>query len=85
VRRVDSDSNQDRIPLAVVKRLLDDENPIRVWREHRRLTQQDLADAVGLPRSPVARLESGERKGTVHQMRRLAKVLGITRDTLCGA
>lgn len=84
VQRVESDPNQDRIPLAVVKRLLDDENPLKVWREHRELTQQALADAAGLPQSTIARLESGERKGTVAQMRRLANALGITLDTLCG-
>jgi ribosome-binding protein aMBF1 (putative translation factor) len=85
VRQVEADPNQDRIPLAVVKRLLDDESPIRVWREHRGLTQQALARAAGLPQSTVARLESGERKGTVAQMRRLAAALEITLDTLCGA
>jgi ribosome-binding protein aMBF1 (putative translation factor) len=85
VRRVESDTNQDRIPLEVVKRLLDDENPVKVWREHRGLTQQALAHAAGLPQSTIARLESGERKGTVAQMRRLAHALGITLDTLCGA
>ena len=85
VRRVESDSNQDRIPLEVVKRLLDDENLVKVWREHRGLTQQALAHAAGLPQSTIARLESGERKGTVAQMRRLADALGITLDTLCGA
>ena len=84
VRRVESDPNQDRIPLQVVKRILDDENPVRIWREHRGLTQQALAHAAGLPQSTIARLESGERKGTVAQMRRLANALGITLDTLCG-
>jgi ribosome-binding protein aMBF1 (putative translation factor) len=85
VARVESDSNQDRIPLAVVKRLLDDENPLKVWREHRGLTQQALADAAGLPQSTIARLESGERKGAVDQMRKLAGALGINLDTLCEA
>ena len=85
VRRAESDPNQDRIPLAVVRRLIDDENPLKVWREHRGLTQQALAHAAGLPQSTIARLESGERKGTVAQMRRLAHALGITLDTLCGA
>jgi ribosome-binding protein aMBF1 (putative translation factor) len=85
VRRVESDPNQDRIPLEVVKRLIDDENPVKVWREHQGLTQQALASAAGLPQSTIARLESGERKGTVAQMRSLAYALGITLDTLCGA
>jgi DNA-binding XRE family transcriptional regulator len=85
VRRVESDPNQDRIPLEVVKRLIDDENPLRVWREHRGLTQQALAHAAGLPQSTIARLESGERKGTVAQVHKLADALGINLDTLCGA
>jgi ribosome-binding protein aMBF1 (putative translation factor) len=85
VRRVEADPNQDRIPLEVVKRLLDDESPVKVWREHRGLTQQALARAAGLPQSTIARLEGGARKGTVEQMRKLAGVLGINLDTLCGA
>jgi ribosome-binding protein aMBF1 (putative translation factor) len=85
VRRVEADPNQDRIPLEVVKRLLDDESPVKVWREHRGLTQQALARAAGLPQSTIARLEGGARKGTVDQMRKLADALGINLDTLCGA
>jgi DNA-binding XRE family transcriptional regulator len=84
VHCVKSDSNQDRIPLEVVKRLIADENPLKVWREHRGLTQQALACAAGLPPSTIARLESGERKGPVDQMRKLAGALGINHDTLCG-
>jgi ribosome-binding protein aMBF1 (putative translation factor) len=84
-RRVEADPNQDRIPLEVVKRLLDDESPVKVWREHRGLTQQALARAAGLPQSTIARLEGGARKGTLEQMRKLAGALGINLDTLCGA
>ena len=82
---MECDPNQDRISVEVVKRLLDDENSLKVWREHRGLTQQALAREAGLPPSTIARLERGERKGTVAQMRRLANALGITLDTLCGA
>jgi DNA-binding XRE family transcriptional regulator len=82
IHHVEADPNQDRIPLGVVKRLLDDENPVKVWREHRGLTQQALADAAGLPRSTITRLEIGEREGTAAQMRKLAKALGINLDTL---
>ncbi len=35
------------IPAEVVYAILDGENPIKVWREYRGLTQQQLADAVG--------------------------------------
>jgi hypothetical protein len=53
---VEADPNRDRIPVAVVKRLLDDESPVKVWREHRGLTQQALAHAAGLRQPTIARL-----------------------------
>ena len=58
---------------------------MKVWREQRGLTKQALARAAGLPPSTIARLESGERRGTVAQMRKLAAALGINLDTICGA
>jgi transcriptional regulator with XRE-family HTH domain len=82
---VEADPNQDRIPLEVVQRPLDDESPVKVWREHRGLTRQALARAAGLAQPTIARLESGERKGTAAQTRKLATTLGISLDTLCGA
>jgi transcriptional regulator with XRE-family HTH domain len=84
VRRVESDPNQDRIPLEVVKRLIEDENPVKVWRASG-ADAAAVAHAPGLPQSTIARLESGERKSTVEQMRKLAGALGINLETLCGA
>ena len=34
---------EDLIPSSVVDRLLDGEPPLRVWREHRELSQAELA------------------------------------------
>ena len=82
VAAVLSDPNQDRIPATVVARLLDDENPLKVWREHRGLTQAQLAEAAGLPQPTIAMLETGRRKGTIKQMKAIAAALGINLDTL---
>jgi DNA-binding XRE family transcriptional regulator len=84
VRRVEADPNQDRIPLEIVKRLLDDENPVKVWREHRGLTQQALARAAGLPQSTMARLESGGRRETRRRCASLRRHLAST-STCCRA
>jgi DNA-binding XRE family transcriptional regulator len=82
VAAVLSDPNQDRIPSDVVARLLDGENPVKVWREQRDLTQAQLAEAAGLPQPTIAMIETGKRKGTVQQMKAIAAALGINLDTL---
>ena len=84
VRRMESDPNRDRVPLAIVKRLLDDENLLKVWRGHRGLTQQALADVAGLPRSTVAGLGSGARKDTWRRCE-AGQRARFTLDKLCRA
>lgn len=39
---------EELVPAAVVDRLLGGESPVRVWREHRGLTQSGLARASGV-------------------------------------
>ena len=51
-------------------------NYLRAWREHRRLTQAKLADAVGTTGAVISLLESGERGLSDKWLRKLAPVLG---------
>ena len=53
-----------------------------MWREHRGLSQAALAEAAGMAQPTVARIETGQRKGTLAQMRRLAETLGVRLDIL---
>lgn len=39
---------EERVPAAVVDRLLAGDNPVRLWREHRDLTLEQLRDKAGL-------------------------------------
>jgi DNA-binding XRE family transcriptional regulator len=82
VAAVLSDPNQDRIPAEVVARILDGDNPVKIWREQRDLTQAQLADAAGLPQPTIAMIETGKRKGTVTQMKAIAAALEVNLDTL---
>ena len=50
------EEGEELIPSEVTYAILDGENPIKVWREFRGLTQQQLADAAGI--SSVARFQS---------------------------
>ena len=82
VAAVLSDPNQDRVPSDVVARILDGENPVKVWREQRGVTQAQLAKTADLPQPTIAMIETGRRKGTVNQMKAIAAALEINLDTL---
>jgi DNA-binding XRE family transcriptional regulator len=68
---------EELVPSQVTYAILDGENPIRVWREYRRLTQQQVAEAVGISVPYLSQIESGKRKGTVEVLSAIAKALGF--------
>lgn len=70
------------IPAAFADRLLNGENPLRVWRDLRGLTQAALAERAGVGRVTVAEIETGRKQGSVATLRALADALGITLDDL---
>jgi len=70
------------IPGELVDRLLDGEPPVRVWREHRGLTQAQLAARAGVTQGAVAQIESGARQGSVELLRKLAAALNVDLDDL---
>ena len=53
-------------------------NHLRAWREHRKLTQAELAGAVGTNANMIGYLENGERGLSAKWLRRLADALQIT-------
>ncbi len=76
------DPDRRTIPAAVVDRLLDDEHPLEVWREHRGLSRADLATVTGLTPGHIGHLETGRRHGTPDALRRFATALDVTVDDL---
>ena len=73
---------EELIPSSVTYAILDGENPIRVWREHRGLTQQQLADLAGISKPYLSQLESGRRSGSIDVLSALARALGLSIDDL---
>lgn len=47
---------------------------LREGREAIGLTQEDVANAVGLPRTAVSAIETGHRRVAGHELRRLARL-----------
>jgi len=51
---------------------------IKKIRERRDISQETLADLMGMHRNTVALLERGERNPSLETIRRLAKALGVS-------
>src|SRR3712207_2196790 len=82
-RQILADPTQDWVPAELVERMLDEGvHPVQAWREHRVMTQTALATTSGVPQPTLTQIESGERRGTPAQMKKLARALGIGLETL---
>ncbi len=75
-------NGEELIPAEVTFALLDGENPIRVWRTHRELTLQALADRVEISKPYLSQLESGKRRGSTDVLGRIAQALDVSLDDL---
>ena len=76
------EAGEELIPSQVVDALLDGKNPIRVWREYRGLTQQQLADQAGVSKPYLSQLESGKRHGGVAVLQKIAQALDLSLEDL---
>ena len=64
------------IPASLIMRRLQGESPIKVWREYRGLTQEQLAAAAEVSRALVAAIETGRKEGSTFSLKKLAAALG---------
>ena len=85
VAAINATAGDELWPAEVVDRLLDGDNPVRVYREHRKLTQAALAEAADLHQAAISQIENGERAGTIDALQRLAKALGVDLEDLTPA
>ncbi|MCB0191817.1 MAG: helix-turn-helix transcriptional regulator [Anaerolineae bacterium] len=75
-----ANGDEELIPSEVTYALLDGKNPLRVWREYRGLTQQQVADAAQISKPYLSQLESGQRNGTTEVLAAIAKALNVSLD-----
>ena len=73
-------SQDELIPHAVVSRLVEGENPLRVWREYRGLSQSQLADLTDTNKSTIISLEAGDRTGQTEILGKIALVMKVDID-----
>lgn len=75
-------------PHALIKEMfaLQDagKSALPLWRKYRKMTQEELAAAVGVKREYISMLEAGKREGTPRTMKAIAKVLKCQVDDIIG-
>ena len=70
------------IAFEMVERRLAGESPVRVWRDHRALTQAELAKVSKVSRTMIAAIEAGHKTGGIATLKRLAAALRVDLENL---
>jgi hypothetical protein len=73
------------LPKHVIDRLAKGDNPVRVLREWRDVTQLYLSFKTKLSQSYISDVETGRRKGAAAALRRIADALKVPLDLLVSA
>ena len=76
--------NDELVPAELAALLLDGENPIKVWRKYRKLSQNQLADAAGISQAYLAQIETGKRECGISVYQTIAEILSVDLDDLFG-
>ncbi|BBP44505.1 helix-turn-helix domain-containing protein [Thiosulfativibrio zosterae] len=71
------------VPHAVVSLMIDEEMTIfKAWRTYKKLTQAQVAQAMGIAQSAVARIESGKHEPSLSTLKSYAKAIGVLPEQL---
>lgn len=70
----------DLIPHEVVSRMVDGATPIRAWREHLNLTQEEVAKRLGISQPAFAQQETAKPRKATRE--KIAAAFGITANQL---
>ena len=58
------------------------ESPVRIWRDHRALTQETLAKVSKVSRGMIAAIEAGHKTGGIATLKKLAAGLKVDLENL---
>ena len=75
-------ARRDYLTADETERLLDGENPVRLWREKRGLSQRALARAARMQPGYLAEIETGRKPGSADALNRLSTALRVPMQDL---
>ena len=70
-------TGDEAFPIEVADRLLAGENPIKVYRSQRGMTQNQLAAAVSINAVYLSQIETGKRTGSARTLAAIATALNV--------
>jgi DNA-binding XRE family transcriptional regulator len=70
------------IPFEITECRLAGESSVKIWREYRGLTQEELARRSEVSRAMIAAIETGRKKGGIDTLKRLAAALKVDLENL---
>ncbi len=73
---------EELMPAEFANRIIDGENPLRVWRQFRGVSSKDLAEQAGISVAYLSEIETGKKDGSISAMKRIADALKLTLDDL---
>lgn len=76
------DGSEEFLPADMVNRILNGESTVKVWREHRKLSQKELSEKSGVRASMLSQIETGKKSGSIDTLKKLATALNIDLDDL---
>jgi len=76
------DGQDELIPLDITERRLGGESALRIWREHRKLTQERLAKKSKVSRALIAAMETRRKVGSVGTWKKLGAALKVSWEQL---
>src|ERR1035438_9880618 len=71
------DGEDELIPLEMTERRLRGEPALRIWREHRQFTQEQLAKKAKVSRALIAAIETKRKAGSVRTWKKLGAALDV--------
>lgn len=77
--------DQETVPAELVYRIMDGENRVRAWRNHRGLSQDGLARRVDVSQAYLSSIETGKSDGSVRVLAAIARALEVDLDDLVPA
>ena len=76
------DGQDELIPLEITERKLRGESTLRIWREYRKLTQEQLAKKSKVSRALIAAIETNRKAGSVSTWKKLGAALDVSWEQL---
>ncbi len=74
--------DDELVSSEIVYAILDGENAIKVWREFRKISQQELAEKAGISIPYLSQLETNKRTGSVEVLSAIAKTLNVSLENI---